>query len=51
MAEVNPFGLGWLRDPTRGYGWLPYEYVSSGLAVDRWSLMKAEWIDTGEFDL
>ena len=32
-----------------GYGWLPYEYVLKGLAVDWWSLMKCEWIDTGLF--
>jgi C1A family cysteine protease len=33
----------------KGYGWLPYEYVLEGLADDWWSLLKAEWIDTGEF--
>jgi C1A family cysteine protease len=34
-----------------GYGWLPYEYVMKGLATDWWSLLKNEWIDTGEFKL
>ncbi len=34
-----------------GYGWLPYDYVLKGLAVDWWSLLKNEWIDTGEFQL
>jgi C1A family cysteine protease len=34
-----------------GYGWLPYEYVLRGLAVDWWSLLKGEWVDTGEFRL
>jgi C1A family cysteine protease len=33
----------------KGYGWLPYEYVLEGLADDWWSLLKGEWIDTGEF--
>ncbi len=32
-----------------GYGWLPYEYVLRGLAVDWWSLLKNEWINTGQF--
>ena len=32
-----------------GYGWLPYEYVRQRLAVDWWSLLKHEWIDTGKF--
>jgi C1A family cysteine protease len=32
-----------------GYGWLPYKYVLEGLAEDWWSLIKGEWIDTGEF--
>jgi C1A family cysteine protease len=35
----------------KGYGWLPYEYVLSGLAIDWWTLMKSEWVDTGEFKL
>jgi C1A family cysteine protease len=32
-----------------GYGWLPYEYVLRGLAEDWWSLLKNEWVDTGQF--
>ncbi|MBI5663692.1 MAG: cysteine protease [Nitrospirae bacterium] len=35
--------------PMGGYLWLPYEYVLRGLAVDWWSLIKNEWIDTGNF--
>ena len=34
---------------TAGYGWLPYEYVLKGLAIDFWSILKKEWVDTGEF--
>ncbi len=42
----NSWGTGW---GATGYGWLPYEYVLKGLAVDWWSLLKNEWVDTGQF--
>ena len=42
----NSWGPGWGE---RGYGWLPYAYLSRGLAEDFWSVLKKEWIDTGEF--
>lgn len=32
-----------------GYDWLPYEYVLSERAMDWWSILKSEWVDTGEF--
>jgi len=44
----NSWGTEWGEE---GYGWLPYEYVLSGLAVDWWSLLKNEWIDTGQFKM
>lgn len=44
----NSWGSGW---GDHGYGWLPYEYVLRGLAVDWWSLIKAEWIETGQFGI
>ncbi|MDD5528708.1 MAG: C1 family peptidase [bacterium] len=42
----NSWGTSW---GDSGYGWLPYEYVLKGLAIDWWSLLKNEWVDTGEF--
>ena len=44
----NSWGTGW---GDKGYGWLPYAYVLSGLAEDWWSLIKAEWVNTGVFGL
>lgn len=43
----NSWGTGW--GPLGGYLWLPYEYVLRGLAIDWWSLLKSEWVDTGNF--
>ena len=42
----NSWGSGW---GDAGYGWLPYEYVTRGLAEDFWSILKKEWVDTGVF--
>jgi len=44
----NSWGPGWGE---AGYGWLPYEYVRQGLAIDWWSLMKADWVDSHVFGL
>lgn len=42
----NSWGPGW---GDQGYGWLPYKYVLSGMAVDWWSLLRSEWVDLGVF--
>ncbi len=42
----NSWGPSW---GDHGYGALPYEFVLNQLAVDFWSLTKADWTDTGQF--
>ncbi|MCK9556084.1 cysteine protease [Candidatus Pacearchaeota archaeon] len=45
----NSWGPKWGFDG--GYGWLPYQYLLKGLAVDWWTLISSDWVDTGEFGL
>jgi C1A family cysteine protease len=40
------WGSGW---GDRGFGWLPYSYVVHQLAVDFWTLVRADWLASGEF--
>ncbi len=44
----NSWGTGWGEN---GYGWMPYDYILNGLADDWWSLLKNEWVDTGNFQV
>lgn len=42
----NSWGTGW---GINGYGWLPYDYITNGLATDCWTLVNMEWIELGQF--
>jgi C1A family cysteine protease len=42
----NSWGTRWGE---QGYGWLPYAYIEAGLAVDFWSLVQADFVDTDLF--
>lgn len=44
----NSWGTEW---GDSGYGWLPYKYILEGLAIDFWSLVKSDWVDTDEFGI
>jgi len=44
----NSWGKAWGDE---GYGWLPYDYVLKGLAIDFWSMLKQQWVDTGQFSI
>lgn len=44
----NYWGPSW---GDKGYGWLPYDYVLNKLALDFWSLLRMDWVDTKKFGI
>jgi C1A family cysteine protease len=44
----NSWSDGWGE---QGYGWLPYDFVLQGRTRDFWTLTRAEWTDTGVFQI
>ncbi len=44
----NSWGTSW---GDNGYGWLPYDYVLNRLAMDFWSLLSMEWVETKQFGI
>lgn len=44
----NSWGEDWGEG---GYGWLPYAYLTEGLARDSWAMSGARWLDTDAFQL
>jgi C1A family cysteine protease len=44
----NSWGTAW---GDAGYGWLPYDYVLNRLAIDFWSMLSLEYVNTKQFGL
>ncbi len=42
----TPWGREWGEE---GYGWLPYGYVQQQLATDFWTILRSDWLESGEF--
>ena len=42
----NSWGTDWGE---KGFGWLPYEYVTSGEATDFWVVISEEWVNNIQF--
>ena len=48
LLVQNSWSNGWGE---RGFGWIPYEFIRRGRARDFWVLIRADWVDTGQFQL
>ena len=42
----NSWGTDWGKG---GYAWMTYRYITEGLAVDWWTLISENWVETGQF--
>lgn len=42
----NSWGADW---GDAGYGWLPYSFVREGLAADLWTVVRPDWLASGQF--
>ena len=42
----NSWGADWGE---AGYGWLPYAYLRERLAADLWTVIRPDWLESGEF--
>ena len=42
----NSWGAAWADN---GHGWMSYRYITDQLANDFWTMISAEWVDTGVF--
>lgn len=49
LGFPNSWGISWGRRDRPGWGWLPEDYVLTGLARDVWTIIKQEWLDQGDF--